>query len=86
ELTRLAAEIESGLAASQFRFGACRAYAELVRTRIGELRERRLTGLQTFDEFMGRRFTPAVATCATVSQRMHDLSERVAQASHLLST
>jgi len=57
-----------------------------VRTRIGELRERRLTGLQTFDEFMGRRFTPAVATCATVSQRMHDLSERVAQASHLLST
>ena len=35
---------------------------------------------------MSRRFTPAVATCATVSQRMHDLSERVAQASHLLST
>lgn len=86
ELTRLAAEIESGLAASQFRFGACRAYAELVRTRIGELRERRLTGLQTLDEFMSRRFTPAVSTCATVSQRMHDLSERVAQASHLLST
>lgn len=86
DLTRLAAEIESGLAASQFRFGACRAYAELVRTRIGELRERRLAGLQTLDEFMSRRFTPAVSTCATVSQRMHDLSERVAQASHLLST
>ncbi|MBB3195759.1 DUF3422 family protein [Roseateles terrae] len=86
ELTRLAAEIESGLAASQFRFAACRAYAELVRTRIDELRERRLTGLQTIDEFMSRRFTPAVATCATVSRRMHDLSERVAQASHLLST
>lgn len=86
ELTRLAAEVESGLSASQFRFGAARAYAELVRTRIGELRERRLSGLQTLDEFMSRRFTPAVATCATVSQRMHDLSERVAQASHLLST
>ncbi len=86
ELTRLAAEVESGLSASQFRFGACRAYAELVRTRITELRERRLSGLQTIDEFMSRRFTPAVATCATVSQRMHDLSERVAQASHLLST
>ncbi|ALV05517.1 DUF3422 family protein [Roseateles depolymerans] len=86
ELTRLAAEIESGLAASQYRFAACRAYAELVRTRIEELRERRLTGLQTLDEFMSRRFTPAVATCATVSRRMHDLSERVAQASHLLST
>jgi uncharacterized membrane-anchored protein len=35
---------------------------------------------------MARRFTPAVATCTTVSQRLHDLSERVAQASGLLST
>lgn len=86
ELTRLAAEIESGLAASQFRFGACRAYDELVRRRIAELRESRLPGLQTIEEFMSRRFVPAVATCATVSQRLHDLSERVAQASNLLST
>ncbi|CAN5200693.1 DUF3422 domain-containing protein [soil metagenome] len=86
DLTRLAAEVESGLAASQFRFGACRAYADLVRTRIAELREIRIPGLQTLDEFMSRRFAPAVSTCATVSQRLHDLSERVAQASHLLST
>ena len=86
ELTRLAAEVESGLAASQFRFGACRAYSDLVRTRIAELREQRIPGMQTIDEFMSRRFTPAVATCQTVSQRLHDLSERVAQASGLLAT
>ncbi len=86
ELTRLAAEVESGLAASQFRFGACRAYDALVRMRIGELRERRIPGIPPIEEFMARRFTPAVATCATVSQRLHDLSERVAQASALLST
>lgn len=86
ELTRLAAEVESGLAASQFRFGACRAYADLVRTRIEELREQRLPGLQTLAEFMARRFTPAVATVASVEQRLHDLSERVSQASGLLST
>jgi uncharacterized membrane-anchored protein len=86
ELTRLAAEIESGLATSQFRFGACRAYFELVTRRIVELRETRLPGMQTIDEFMARRFTPAVQTCSTVSQRLHDLSERVAQASSLLST
>ena len=86
ELTRLAAEVESGLAASQFRFGACRAYAELVRTRIIELREQRLEGLPTIGAFMARRFEPAVATCLTVSSRLHDLSERVAQASALLST
>ena len=35
---------------------------------------------------MARRFTPAMATCATVAQRLHQLSERVAQASGLLST
>ncbi len=85
-LTRLAAEVESGLSASQFRFGACRAYYELVTRRIEELRESRLPGVQTLEEFMARRFTPAVATCNTVSQRLHDLSERVSQASNLLST
>jgi uncharacterized membrane-anchored protein len=86
DLTGLAAEVESGLAASQFRFGACRAYHDLVTTRISELRERRLPGVQTIEEFMARRFTPAVATCASTSQRLHDLSERVAQACGLLST
>ena len=86
QLTRLAAEVESALAASQYRLGACRAYFELVTARIGEFRERRLAGVQTIEEFMSRRFTPAVATCNTVSQRLHDLSERVAQTSALLST
>lgn len=86
ELTRLAANVERSLAASQFRFGACRAYHELVTRRIAELRERRLPGTQTIDEFMARRLTPAVATVATVAQRMHALSERVSQASSLLST
>ncbi len=86
ELTRLAAEIESGVAASEFRFGACKAYDELVMRRIAELRESRLPGVQTIEEFMARRFTPAVATCNTASQRLVGLSERVARASNLLST
>jgi uncharacterized membrane-anchored protein len=85
-LTSLAAEVEKGLASTQFRFGACVAYQDLVARRIGELRERRLTGVQTIEEFMGRRFTPAMATCASASHRLHDLSERVAQASALLTT
>ncbi len=86
EVTRLAAEVESGIAASQFRFGASRAYGDLVHTRIAELRERRLAGLQTIEEFMVRRFDPAVATCANVSQRMRDIAERIAHASGLLAT
>lgn len=86
QLTRLAAEVESGIAASQFRFGACEAYHQLVVQRIADLREERLAGLPTIDEFMGRRLAPAVATCATVMQRLKSLAERIAQASGLLST
>jgi uncharacterized membrane-anchored protein len=50
------------------------------------LREARLPGLQTLEEFMARRFTPAVATCQTAEARLHGLSERIARASALLST
>jgi uncharacterized membrane-anchored protein len=86
QLTKLAAEVENALAMNQSRLSACGAYYELVRSRIAELRERRLAGVQTIDEFMTRRLAPAVATVATVSRRLRDLSERVAQASGLLST
>lgn len=85
QLTRLAADVERRLSSSQGRFTACHAYHGLVITRIGELREERLAGLQTIEEFMVRRFTPAAATCASVSQRLQDLSERVSQTSTLLS-
>ncbi|MGF7161358.1 putative membrane-anchored protein [Rhodoligotrophos appendicifer] len=85
-LTHLAAEVESSLARSQFRFGACKAYHDLVIRRISELREQKIPSVQTIEEFMVRRFTPAMATCASTAQRLHDLSERVAQASALLST
>jgi uncharacterized membrane-anchored protein len=86
DLTRLAAEVEGKVAATQSRFGASRAYYDLVRARIVELRERRIPGLQTIEEFMARRLGPAVATCEAVSRRLTDLSERVARASGLLST
>ncbi len=86
ELTRLAAEIESLLSTSQFRFDACRAYHQLVSTRIEELRETRIAGIEPIREFMARRLAPAVATCTTASQRLHGLSDRVAQGSALLST
>jgi uncharacterized membrane-anchored protein len=85
-LTQLAATIETAIDASQYRFSAGRAYYDLVRSRIQELREHSLPGIQTIDEFMQRRLAPAMATCASVSQRLRDLSERVAQASGLLST
>jgi uncharacterized membrane-anchored protein len=57
-----------------------------VLRRIAELREARLPGLQTIDEFMSRRLAPAAATCANVSQRLKGLADRIGQASALLAT
>ena len=85
-VTQLAAEAESAVAATQYRFGAARAYHTLVKSRIEELRERRLPGTQTVHEFMARRLAPAMATCESVAARQVDFSERVGRASRLLST
>ena len=85
-LTRLAAEVENSVARTTFRFGASRAYHGLVMQRIEELREARISGLPTFDEFMQRRLLPAMNTCAAMSRRQEDLSGRVARNSQLLRT
>lgn len=85
-LTRLMAEVEQVSAAHAFRFGAARAYFQLVDKRIAELRETRIEGLQTIAEFMERRLSPALATCNAVESRVEALSRRVARASALLRT
>jgi uncharacterized membrane-anchored protein len=85
-LIPLAAEAERAVVSAQYRFGAARAYHDLVQSRIVELRERRLPGTQTIEEFMARRLAPAMATCESVARRQRELSERVARASRLLST
>lgn len=85
-LMRLEADIESRHAESHYRFAAAAAYYDLVRRRIVELRERRIDGLQTFDEFIERRMAPAMNTCVAVSRRQESVSERVARATQLLST
>lgn len=86
DLTRLAAEVEGMQAQSRFRFGASRAYHGLVRRRIADLREVRIPGVQTLEEFMERRLAPAMATCESTAARQAELSERVARASQLLRT
>ena len=57
-----------------------------MRRRIRELRETRIEGLQTFEEFTERRLAPAAATCAAVAGRQEAPSERVARVTQLLST
>jgi uncharacterized membrane-anchored protein len=85
-LTRLEAQIESREAANDYRFSAAAAYYELVQRRIGELREMRIPGLQTFGEFTERRLAPAMNTCRAASSRQENLSQRVARANQLLAT
>lgn len=86
KLTRLSAQTEQIAAETAYRFGAARAYYELVERRIGELREMRMEGLQTVGEFMERRLSPAIRTCEAVQGRLDTLSQRLARASHLLRT
>lgn len=85
-LTRLAGQVEGQYAATHSRFSASRAYFELVDRRIHDIRESRLSGLQTIAEFMERRLSPARSTCDWAVRRQTALSERVSRMSNLLRT
>ena len=83
-LTRLAGQVESEYAATHSRFSASKAYFELVDKRIQDLREERLSGLLTIQEFMERRLSPARSTCEWAVHRQNALSQRVSRVSTLL--
>ncbi len=85
-LTRLSARTQHRNLSSSYRFAAANAYYEIVLQRIHELRERRIPGLQTFDEFTNRRLAPAVKTYRAVSTRQQSILEQMARATKLLST
>jgi uncharacterized membrane-anchored protein len=85
-LTSLAAEAERLDAATSFRLSAAKAYYTIVGQRIAELREERITGFQTIEEFIARRLDPAMKTCESVSDRQQMLAGRVSRAGDLLRT
>ena len=86
ELTALAAEVEAGAAASVFRFGASRAYEEIVEQRLQTIGERKVGGLPTWTSFLARRMKPALRTCVTTEARQSNLSLKLARAANLLRT
>jgi uncharacterized membrane-anchored protein len=86
QLSTLAARIEHVRSDTNFRFSAARAYYDLVLARLEELREQEEPGLQTFNEFLPRRLTPAFRTCEAVAGQLDDLSLRIDRASDLLRT
>lgn len=85
-ITRLAAELETGAAAGLFRFGATRAYGELVRLRLSALEEKAVAGYDSWSEFLDRRLQPAIRTCLSMEERQANLSRKLTRAAQLLRT
>jgi uncharacterized membrane-anchored protein len=86
QITLLAARLEQLSVDNSYRFSASQAYFGLVMARISELRERRIEGIPTIEEFMQRRLTPAMNTCASTARRQEVLAERIANTNSLLRT
>jgi uncharacterized membrane-anchored protein len=86
ELTTLAAELEAGAAASQFRFGATRAYDDIVKRRLATIGESKVGGLPTWSSFLARRMAPAINTCLALETRQANLADKLARAANLLRT
>jgi len=86
QLTQLAAEVESHISQSQYRFAAAEAYYKIVEQRISDIRESKIQGIQTIDEFLTKRMQPAISSCHSTAKRFSLLSERISNASQLLRT
>lgn len=84
QLMDLAERLEELSALTSNRFSAAEAYFTLVNKRIGELRETRVEGRQTVEQFMDRRLDPAIRTCRTAGQRIEQLSRRLARTTQLV--
>ncbi|PVA07929.1 DUF3422 family protein [Thalassorhabdomicrobium marinisediminis] len=86
QLLVISAELENEVAQSAFRFGATEAYEAIVSQRITILREGSFEGMQTFRDFMTRRFDPAMRTVTSSRNRLESMSNRAMRASNLLRT
>ncbi|ACL60069.1 DUF3422 family protein [Methylobacterium nodulans] len=85
-LIALAAELEAGAARSLFRFGATRAYDELIRLRLEAIREQAIPGQTSWSVFLARRFNPAIRTCVTTGERQDTLSRKLSRIAQMLRT
>ena len=83
-LSAVAAQVEEIANATNYRFGAARAYYALVRRRVEELREDRIKGIQPIGEFLDRRMGPAMRLCEDTADRQQRLSDRAARMAALL--
>lgn len=86
EFTALAAQLEADAASSLYRFGASRAYHEIVEDRLKALDEERISGYDTWKGFLERRLAPAMRTCRALEERQANLSRKLSRAANLLRT
>ena len=86
DLLDISSTLEEQAALMTFRFGATEAYNAIVHDRIELLREQRFEGLQTFHEFMMRRFDPAIRTVNSTQERLNSQLNRTTRTAELLRT
>lgn len=84
QITRLAAELEANAALSLYRFGASRAYDDIVRERVRALDESPVSGYETLGSFLEKRLAPAMRTCQSVEERQANLSRKLSRATGLV--
>ncbi|MFZ6658608.1 DUF3422 family protein [Undibacterium sp. TJN19] len=86
QIIGLATRIEKLSLENSYRFAASKAYFKLVQSRAEEMREFRIEGVPTIQEFMDRRLAPAMNTCEAIVRRQETLAERIANTNDLLRT
>ncbi len=86
EVTRLSSDVFKMSADARQRFGATRAYADIVASRMAELREERVEQRQRICTFIDRRFQPAVRVVQAAERRLSEVTERVGLVGDLLRT
>lgn len=86
EMTALAGALEADAASSLYRFGASRAYDNIVQDRLERLEKENISGFDTLKFFLERRMAPAMRTCRAVEERQANLSRKLARAATLLRT
>lgn len=86
QLTALSAELQHVTAIAGFRFAASSAYANLVTSRLGELREQRVEGFQRLSNAITRRMDPLIRSCQALQRRLDANAARISHITELLRT
>lgn len=85
-LSELTADLEAHAAGVSYRFGATRAYDQIVKDRLATLHEVHVPGYSTWSNFLARRTEPAMRTVLGLQERMNDLAGKLTRTVHLLRT